>query len=161
MRRVLWLYPKSWRERYGTEFLEVLGARPAGVGVVIDVVRGALDARLRANRLGVLKVTLLLLGALIVGWLNYMATDDVQGVALALLVFSYAALLTRPARFWWPALVLWTAVPLSQALAGALNHHPGVSRPAPLYETLMALIFPLAGALLGAGTRRWHLIRRG
>jgi hypothetical protein len=154
MRRLLLLYPKSWRERYGDEFLEVLEARPPGIAGVIDVVRGALDARLRAHGAAGLKVALLLLGALTVGWLNYSATDDVQGVALALLVFSFVALLAHRARFWWPAFLFWIAVPLSGALADALGHHPGVSKPAPLYETVVALVFPLAGAALGAATRR-------
>ena len=162
MRRLLLLYPKSWRERYGAEFLEVLQAGPSGIAVVIDVVRGALDAHRRASGAAGLKVLLLLFGALTVAWLNYSATDDVQGVALALLVFSFVALLTHRARFWWPAFLLWIAVPLSGALADAFDHHPGLSKPAPLYETLVALVFPLAGAALGAATRRCgRLFRSG
>lgn len=162
MRHLLWLYPKAWRDRYGTEFIDVLQAGRPGTGMVVDVVRGAVDARLRSGGRGGIGVLLLLFGFLTVGWLNYSATDDVQGVALALLVFSFVASLTHRARFWWPAFTLWVAVPLSGAVADALNHHPGVSRPAPLYETLLALIFPLTGALLGAVTRRCRrLVRRG
>lgn len=40
------LYPASWRERYGEEFAELLGARPPSLRDRVDIVRGAADARL-------------------------------------------------------------------------------------------------------------------
>jgi hypothetical protein len=40
------LYPKAWRERYGDEFSEVLLGQRASVGMIVDVVGGALDAHL-------------------------------------------------------------------------------------------------------------------
>jgi hypothetical protein len=40
------LYPKAWRERYGEEFSEVLAGQHASVGMIVDVLGGALDARL-------------------------------------------------------------------------------------------------------------------
>ena len=43
---LLSLYPRSWRERYGEEFAELLAARPPSLHDRIDIVRGALDARL-------------------------------------------------------------------------------------------------------------------
>jgi len=43
---LLSLYPRSWRERYGEEFAELLAARPPSLGERIDIVRGAVDARL-------------------------------------------------------------------------------------------------------------------
>jgi hypothetical protein len=43
---LLSLYPRSWRERYGEEFAELLAARPPSLGDRIDIVRGAVDARL-------------------------------------------------------------------------------------------------------------------
>ena len=43
---LLSLYPRSWRERYGEEFAELLAARPPTLGDRIDIVRGAVDARL-------------------------------------------------------------------------------------------------------------------
>ena len=45
MRRLLWLYPRRWRRRYGAEMealLEEMRPTPANV---LDLVRGALDAR--------------------------------------------------------------------------------------------------------------------
>jgi hypothetical protein len=43
-----WLrfYPRDWRERYETEMLEVLGAEPFGGRAMVDLLRGAIDARL-------------------------------------------------------------------------------------------------------------------
>lgn len=46
MSRLLRLYPASWRERYGEEFVALLADRPPSVLDSIDIVRGALDARL-------------------------------------------------------------------------------------------------------------------
>lgn len=45
-RQLLRLYPAAWRERYGDEFLEVAGDEPLDLQGVIDVVSGAIDARL-------------------------------------------------------------------------------------------------------------------
>lgn len=46
-RRLVRLYPRAWRERYGEEFLAVLEQRPASVSDLFDVALGALDAWLR------------------------------------------------------------------------------------------------------------------
>jgi hypothetical protein len=46
MRAILRLYPRAWRERYGDELLALLAERPATLGDVVDIVGGALDARL-------------------------------------------------------------------------------------------------------------------
>jgi hypothetical protein len=43
---LLSLYPRAWRERYEEEFIALLEARPPDVHDRIDIVRGALDARL-------------------------------------------------------------------------------------------------------------------
>jgi hypothetical protein len=43
---LLSLYPSGWRERYGDEFAELLAARPPSLGDRVDIVRGAVDARL-------------------------------------------------------------------------------------------------------------------
>jgi hypothetical protein len=40
------LYPHDWRERYEAEMLEVLRERPSDRHATIDLLRGALDARL-------------------------------------------------------------------------------------------------------------------
>jgi hypothetical protein len=40
------LYPRDWRDRYEREFLDVLESRPPSRGDRLDIVRGAIDARL-------------------------------------------------------------------------------------------------------------------
>jgi hypothetical protein len=151
MKSLLRLYPRRWRERYGEEFALILRATPPGPGTVFDVVRGALDAQVRGLRPGpLLRGVLLALCAAVVGWLNFHATDDVQPVAAALLVFGFGFGASRPGRAWLYAIVLFAAVPLSGAWADAVSYHPGLVKPAPLYETVIALIPALLGAYAGA-----------
>ncbi|MEO5885182.1 MAG: hypothetical protein ABIQ58_06675, partial [Candidatus Limnocylindrales bacterium] len=40
------LYPQTWRDRYETEFQGILEARPPSARDRVDIVRGAIDARL-------------------------------------------------------------------------------------------------------------------
>jgi hypothetical protein len=159
MRALLRLYPRRWRERYGEEFELVLRGTPPGAGPVLDVVRGAVDAHVRALRpVPLARLGLLVLGAAVVGWLNLHTTDDVQPVAAALLVFGFGFGLHRPGRAWLYALVLFAAVPLSAVWAHVVSYHPGVVRPAPLYETAVALVPALLGAYAGAAVG-WGLRR--
>ena len=44
MNRLLALYPKTWRARYGDEFIALLEERPPKLRERFDIVRGALDA---------------------------------------------------------------------------------------------------------------------
>jgi hypothetical protein len=44
MRWLLWLYPRRWRRRYGDEFLALVEERGFSAALVLDVLRGALDA---------------------------------------------------------------------------------------------------------------------
>ncbi|SRR5258708_3689594 len=46
MNWLLRLYPARWRERYGEEFAAVLASQRASVGLVLDVLAGAVDAHL-------------------------------------------------------------------------------------------------------------------
>jgi hypothetical protein len=46
MNWLLQLYPARWRERYGEEFGTVLASQRASVGLVLDVLAGAVDAHL-------------------------------------------------------------------------------------------------------------------
>ena len=46
MNWLLRLYPAQWRERYGEEFGAVLASQRASVGLVVDVLGGAIDAHL-------------------------------------------------------------------------------------------------------------------
>jgi hypothetical protein len=91
--------------------------------------------------------------ATLVGWMNFHAGDDVQPVAAALLVAGFAFGAYRPRRAWLYVLLLFAAVPLSGAYADAVNYHLGQVKPAPLYESIIALAFPVVGAALGAGLR--------
>ncbi len=43
------LYPTAWRERYEEEFLQLIDDRPLGLQETIDIVSGAIDARLRGG----------------------------------------------------------------------------------------------------------------
>jgi hypothetical protein len=47
--RLLRLYPRAWRERYGEEFLATVGHGPLRLQQVIDIVSGAIDAWLSAD----------------------------------------------------------------------------------------------------------------
>lgn len=49
MRFLLRLYPPRWRERYGEEYEALLADRKVGLLGGIDIVRGALDARLHGR----------------------------------------------------------------------------------------------------------------
>ena len=46
-RLLLRMYPKSWRQRYGAEFTELLDATPMTVFVALDVARHAAVERIR------------------------------------------------------------------------------------------------------------------
>ncbi len=46
MNWLLRLYPAQWRERYGEEFGAVLASQRVSVGLVVDVIGGAIDAHL-------------------------------------------------------------------------------------------------------------------
>lgn len=47
--RLLRLYPRAWQERYGDELAGILGQEAMGARSRIDIVRGALDARLHPD----------------------------------------------------------------------------------------------------------------
>ena len=49
---LLSLYPKRWRERYGDEFAELLAERPPSLRDRLDIVAGALDARIHPQLAG-------------------------------------------------------------------------------------------------------------
>ena len=46
MNWLVWLYPAAWRKRYGEEFELVLKSRRLTLGMMADVVAGAIDAHL-------------------------------------------------------------------------------------------------------------------
>jgi hypothetical protein len=49
MNRAIALYPRAWRERYEAEFLVLLAEHPPGPRETVDIVRGAIDARLHPH----------------------------------------------------------------------------------------------------------------
>jgi hypothetical protein len=55
MKRLVWLYPARWQRRYGDEFIAVLASQRFSIGLMMDVVGGAVDAHLhpqvRSNEL--------------------------------------------------------------------------------------------------------------
>jgi hypothetical protein len=53
MTRLLRLYPRAWRERYGDEVVALLEERPTTLLDELDLIRGALDARLHPQVTGV------------------------------------------------------------------------------------------------------------
>jgi uncharacterized membrane protein YccC len=97
--------------------------------------------------------TLLVLVAAVLGWLNYHASDDVQPVAAGLLLAGFGFSFWRPRLAWLFVVVLWLAIPLSGVVADANNYHPGLAKPHPLYETLVALIPTALGAIAGVAAR--------
>lgn len=44
MKWMIRLYPAAWQQRYGEEFAEALGHQRASVGLMVDVLGGAVDA---------------------------------------------------------------------------------------------------------------------
>ncbi len=46
MKWLVKLYPATWQARYGEEFTEVLSAQRLSMGLLLDVIGGAVDARL-------------------------------------------------------------------------------------------------------------------
>ncbi|HWF06484.1 MAG TPA: hypothetical protein VHA06_22530 [Candidatus Angelobacter sp.] len=46
MKWMVQLYPAAWRQRYGEEFAAVLAEQRASPGLILDVLGGAVDARL-------------------------------------------------------------------------------------------------------------------
>lgn len=162
MRALIRLYPRAWRERYGDEFEAFLEDSGGGPATAADVVRGALDARLRAGDWRPAAAWVLLaLGGVAIGWLNFHAADDVQPVAGGLLIlgFGFGFGLHRPRRAWLFAALLALAVPVSEAWRDAAGYHPLLARPEPLYQTALALVPALAGAGGGAAVR-WASGRR-
>lgn len=47
MKWMVRLYPAKWRERYGEEFADVLASQRPSLGMLVDVLGGAVDAHLR------------------------------------------------------------------------------------------------------------------
>jgi hypothetical protein len=79
-RRLLRLYPASWRARYADEFELILEDRPLGPFDVADIVLGALDAHLHLRGLGA-------------------ASQHGKGFAMSLRIGGWAAIVGGPLWF--------------------------------------------------------------
>lgn len=84
----------------------------------------------------------------LLAWMNYQATDDVQLVAAGLIACGFGFAYWRPRLAPLTVPLLWLSIPVSSLLFGSHSRDH-----APLYETLIALVFPVLGAVLGAGAR--------
>jgi hypothetical protein len=49
--RLVSLYPGAWRQRYGDEFVHVLRDQPLTLRLALDVIGGAIDARLQGAKM--------------------------------------------------------------------------------------------------------------
>jgi hypothetical protein len=135
---LLSLYPSGWRKRYGEEFTELLAARPPSLGDRVDIVRGAVDARLHPQVRGAEAIAervrdrfgIAPLGGLLAfaGALLIVANGPVQydeygsyrdgGAALPFIIFAFVLLsvgLYRvierlPAGARWSRAAGWTAI---------------------------------------------------
>lgn len=47
MKGLIFLYPRAWRDHYGEEFAEILASQRLSLGLIVDIIGGAVDARLR------------------------------------------------------------------------------------------------------------------
>jgi hypothetical protein len=139
MSGLLRLYPRPWRERYGEEFEALLADRPPSVRHRLDIVRGALDARLHPELVdpdhvidrwwwapvagfGLLVVTLLIVLVSPERFDEYGSYRDASAAALPW-VGAVALLIVGVARLAWllPPRPSWLRVVASIGLAaGAL-----------------------------------------
>lgn len=89
MRLLLRLYPKAWRDLYGEEFAGILAAQRLSPRLLLDIIGGAVDARLqpqvRINRGDVM--TMKLLKRCAVGGVQLSKKDELLGAA-AMIGFS-------------------------------------------------------------------------
>jgi len=61
------LYPRAWRDRYGSEFDALIDDTPANYTVLLDVVRGGIAMRVRMSNPVVMVLAQAVAGALIAG----------------------------------------------------------------------------------------------
>lgn len=112
MRALVRLYPRPWRERYETEFLAMLASRSPSAGDRVDIVRGAIDARLHPQLSGdgepsrdrtpaerVAAVASLAAGALWLAWFGLIVRDfrgwgagEPENQALMVVLSAFAGL---------------------------------------------------------------------
>ncbi len=109
VRWLLALYPRGWRERYGEEFLALLETEPASIRGLVDVLAGAIDARLHRDY----PLTAALTEE---GTMFRECIEDVSGFAAALKQFGapIVVLLAYVAVWLWLT-TLWGRTPVTEA----------------------------------------------
>jgi len=151
------LYPRAWRERYGAELEALLEARPPTLGDRLDLIRGALDARVdpqvgssaperqRSPRDAWTRVSIIVGGALLWAW----------ALGLALLMTPWSGREPEPGPFLFivPAVGLVGAIATAGALLGlALVHESAVGRLGAVGAATTALalvLMPVGGGMAG------------
>jgi hypothetical protein len=165
---LLRLYPAGWRERYETEFLVVLEARPAGPRGWLDVVVGAIDAHLHPE----------LIGAEPRPWTHRLPGLFALGAGLIWSSFFVRALTGDPAQEWGDS-IGFAIVLMIVALPGdhlvACRRHIGATVAAIVVAMVLAQALPWsvaegllnlivgvsAGLLVGSGMLTLVAIRAG
>lgn len=144
MRFVIWmlrLYPRAWRERYGSEMIAVLELHSITLWTVIDLVFGALDARLdpyyRRERLFIPRLP----------WRSLQSSWHVMTTAFVTFWLTLILWLSGGGP-WGPLSFNWSSTDVTQAL-GSLA-----------FLSLPVLLTALVGWIGWQGARNpWQLLR--
>jgi hypothetical protein len=161
--RLLGLYPMAWRDRYGAEFRDLLEARPPAFRDRLDIVVGAIDARVNpqvgvtppmdrivtaADR--VLAVAAVAAGAMFATWATPLAVaaprwgspisapdaviDVAYGALFLATILAIGVLLGLAHRY----AALFTGVGLTGALVAAVGHALALMGGGPLAVLMVA-----------------------
>lgn len=171
MKQLLRLYPDEWRDRYGEELEALLEQRSPSVLDSIDIVHGALDARLhalaspRSSPSARSSVAALLwwvaLGILLGFGFVTVPSIGPSLLLLDMLVIAGSVLALGLAAVWaagiglglWPSLILIhtivTAGPLCQSAAAATASNGCADIPASYGSAVILALIPLAGLVAG------------
>jgi hypothetical protein len=134
------LYPKKWRNEFGSEFDALMEERGCGLSDGFDILVHAAGARIGESR-----KRMLMAGFWAVTATFNVVAKEVQWTAGALLLFSAIATARNRKQWFWNAVRLFSAVPISTLY---LYQRPGGYHE-PLYQTSVALIPALIGSAIG------------
>ena len=147
------LYPRSWRSEFGDEFDDFNEKRGVRFPDAVDIILRA--TLLRVNQLA--RLWPFASAWMAVGFLNLYAIE-VQWAAGALLLSAFVASLIRPQKWLHYACYFFVVIPLSSLLL----YQDTTIKHAPLYQTAIAILPSVFGALLGrfSGLTYRSLLRR-
>ncbi len=139
MKRLVALYPAAWRVRYEDEFIALLEARRPSLSERLDIVRGAMDARLHPQVAGPQRVAdrfwyVPLVGLAVFGLALFLVATDRSNVTPTV----STAMAWRPAT---PGAVLRAAVGGSPSVSSI------VSRPRPRWSRMAGSVAIVIGPL--------------